>query len=58
MQRGNFDYERIAEEIADVRIMLDQLMEMFNLDEMVDTYERFKIERLQRRVAAEREMGL
>lgn len=54
--RGSCDNdERIAEEIADVKIMLDQLLEMLGLGDMVNTFIRFKMERLQGRIGAQRE---
>lgn len=53
--RGSGDREHIAEEIADVQIMLDQLLHMLELHEMTRTFTWFKIERLQSRIEAERE---
>ena len=47
--------EHIAEEIADVQIMLWQLVEMLDIKEMVQQYKRFKLQRLQMRIEKERE---
>ena len=38
--------DNVAEEIADVRIMLDQLEYLFNCADKVSTYRRKKIQRL------------
>ena len=54
--RGNCDNdEHIAEEIADVEIVLCELVEMLGIDDLVNMYRDFKIRRLQSRIAAERE---
>ena len=50
--------EHIAEEIADVEIVLCELVEMLGVGDMVNIYREFKMQRLQRRVAAEREREL
>lgn len=46
------DAENIAEEIADVRIMLDQLQFIFRNHDKVARYEREKLARLDRRLHA------
>ena len=51
--RGKGDPEHLAEEIADVRIMLDQLVLMHNLFRKVDEYQDKKIIRLRERVFQE-----
>ncbi len=48
--RGRDNLEAIAEEIADVQIMLRQLVILFDCKEVVDKYRRYKLERLARRV--------
>jgi NTP pyrophosphatase (non-canonical NTP hydrolase) len=40
----------IAEEMADVEIMFDQLRLIFNMDYRIDQNKKFKIERLKERV--------
>lgn len=42
--------ESIAEEIADVQIMLQQLAILFDCKKTVDKYRQYKLERLARRV--------
>ena len=44
--RGNDNLEHIAEEIADVEIMLDQLKMMFGLEEKTKAYRKYKIKRM------------
>lgn len=55
-----WDYERIyqniCEEIADVLIMLEQLMMIFNCEKEVEGYIRAKIERLKKRLEAEEDV--
>jgi NTP pyrophosphatase (non-canonical NTP hydrolase) len=54
--RGNCDNdEHIAEEVADVQIMLAQLVEMLDIKDMVQQYRQFKLRRLQSRIEAELE---
>jgi hypothetical protein len=54
--RGNCDnFEHIAEEIADVEIVLWELVEMMKLGDMVDMYRAFKLQRLKSRIAIESE---
>ena len=48
--RGRNNVEPIAEEIADVQIMLRQLVILFDCKETVDKYRQYKLERLARRV--------
>lgn len=48
--RGDQDTQHIAEEIADVRIMLDQIELAFNLKDSVDDYIRLKLARLKGRL--------
>lgn len=40
--------EHIAEEIADVTIMLEQMIEIYDLRQLVDEQKRFKLDRLGR----------
>ena len=53
--RNRINTEHIAEEIADVQIMLWELVEMLDIKEMVQQYRNFKLQRLQSRVEKERE---
>lgn len=48
--RGNDNLEHIAEEIADVEIMLDQLKIMFGLEEKTKAYRKYKIKRMVERI--------
>lgn len=48
--RGAHNEDAIAEEIADVRIMLDQLEIMFDCAGAAAVYEAAKVERLRRRL--------
>lgn len=48
--RGAHNEDSIAEEIADVRIMLDQLQSMFDCAGKVKMYEAAKVERLRERL--------
>lgn len=52
--RGCGNIWNIAEEIADVEIMLMQIKEMNNCYNLVDTYRLIKLERLERRIKAKR----
>ena len=52
--RGNYgNVERIAEEIADVRIMLAQLQELLGIDDEIAIFQEFKLQRLEKRIAKE-----
>ena len=48
--RGRDNVEAIAEEIADVQIMLQQLVILFDCKETVDKYRQYKLERLAGRI--------
>lgn len=48
--RGRDNVEAIAEEVADVQIMLQQLVMLFDCKETVDKYRRYKLERLAGRI--------
>ena len=48
--RGKENAEQIAEEIADVQIMLDQMIILHNCENAVKEYRRSKIERLKIRI--------
>ena len=52
--RGRDNQSEIAEEIADVEIMLAQMKLLFGFSDLVDSYRKKKIERLRRRI--ERDM--
>ena len=49
-RRGRNNVEAIAEEIADVEIMLCQMKMLFDCAGQVETFRRYKLERLARRV--------
>ncbi len=48
--RGRDNVEAIAEEVADVEIMLQQMVMLFDCAEQVETFRRYKLERLARRI--------
>lgn len=48
--RGKNNQFAIAEEIADVLIMLDQMMVFYGCEEIVDKYKQEKLERLEERL--------
>lgn len=48
--RGKDNAEKIAEEIADVQIMLEQMIILYNCEDAVKEYRRSKIERLKIRL--------
>lgn len=48
--RGQENTPHIAEEIADVEIMLQQLVILFDCKETVDKYRQYKLERLAGRI--------
>ena len=53
--RGSCDNdEHIAEEIADVEIVLCEMVKMLGIDDMVNIYREFKLQRLESRIAAKR----
>lgn len=52
LQRGKVNMNHIAEEIADVEIMLAQLKEAFNLYHSVEGQRYFKLQRLEMRIHA------
>lgn len=49
-ERGENNVEHIAEEIADVRIMLDQMVIMHNCETLVEDYKSAKLARLKGRL--------
>lgn len=56
--RGKDNQEAIAEEIADVQIMLEQMMILHNCESLTAEYRQYKMGRLQARIdAAQREEG-
>ena len=50
MLRGNLDREHMAEEIADATIMLEQLRQMLNINDSVESWMDYKIAALKRKV--------
>lgn len=51
--RGADNREAIAEEIADVKIMLEQMMILHGCKDMVDKQMKLKIQRLKERLEGE-----
>ena len=45
--------EDVAEEIADVQLMCEEMIELFNIQKEVEGYRQFKIERIQDRLRGE-----
>jgi NTP pyrophosphatase (non-canonical NTP hydrolase) len=50
MLRGELDREHMAEEIADARIMLEQMCQMLNINDSVDSWMDYKVAALKRKV--------
>ena len=50
MLRGELDREHMAEEIADARIMLEQLCQMLNINDSVESWMDYKVAALKRKV--------
>lgn len=50
MLRGDGNMAHLAEEIADAKIMIEQLILIFDVKEMVEECRRQKLDRLQRRL--------
>lgn len=48
--RGQLDREHLAEEIADATIMLEQMRQMFNINDSVCSWMDYKIAALKRKV--------
>lgn len=48
--RGRDNVEAIAEEITDVEIMLQQMVMLFDCAGQVETFRRYKLERLEKRI--------
>ena len=48
--RGNAEVDHLAEEIADVRITVEQLCMMFDLHQLVNEYEHVKLDRLEKKL--------
>ncbi len=46
-ERGESNYEQIAEEIADVQIMLEQIIRIYGVNEEVKVYTNQKLKRTQ-----------
>ena len=52
MLRGNLSREHMAEEIADATIMLEQLRQMLNINDSVESWVNYKIAALKRKTGA------
>lgn len=50
MLRGELNREHMAEEIADARIMMEQMCQMLNINDSVDCWMDYKIAALKRKV--------
>lgn len=48
--RGQYNWRHIAEEIADVEIMLEQMMVLHDCESLVAGYKRYKLDRLEERL--------
>ena len=55
--RGKDNRGYIAEEIADVRIMLDQMVILYDCAEDVDTWRKVKLGRLEKRLSDKTALG-
>lgn len=55
--RGQTDRQHIAEEIADVQIMLEQMMILYELHYDVVTWRRKKVDRLRERLIRDGRIG-
>lgn len=51
MLRGKLDREHMAEEIADATIMLEQLRQMLNINDSVESWMDYKVAALKRKVS-------
>ena len=51
--RGRDKVAHVAEEIADVRIMLDQMTVLFKCEDEVERQRRYKLRRLEQRIEEE-----
>ena len=52
--RGRDKVDHVAEEIADVRIMLDQMAVLFDCEAEVERQRRYKLRRLEQRIEEKR----
>lgn len=50
MLRGELDREHMAEEIADARIMMEQMCQMLNINDSADSWMDYKVAALKRKV--------
>lgn len=50
MLRGKLDREHMAEEIADATIMLEQMCQMLNINDSVESWMDYKVAELKRKV--------
>ena len=55
MLRGKADIDHIAEEIADVEIMLAQMVEAFEIRFLIDAWKEYKLHRLASHMVLENE---
>ena len=51
MLRGELDREHMAEEIADAKIMLEQMTQMLNINDSVESWMDYKVAALKRKVS-------
>ena len=54
--RGRDKVTHVAEEIADVRIMLDQMAVLFGCEDEVERQRRYKLRRLEQRIEEAKEV--
>ena len=50
MLRGEMDREHMAEEIADARIMMEQMCQMLNINDSVESWMDYKVAALKRKM--------
>ena len=55
--RGRDKIAHVAEEIADVRIMLDQMAILFDCEDEVERQRRYKLRRLEQRIEEAKNNG-
>ena len=53
MLRGNGNRENLAEEIADAKIMIEQISQIYNINASVEAWIDYKISKLKRKIEKE-----
>lgn len=57
MLRSGGEVEWLAEELADARIMIEQMEQLFGIESVVEKWRKMKLERLAERVEAQEYHG-